>query len=232
MAGNATPCLLEARDLVKRYPSASETVTPLDRLSLEIRQGDFALVFGPSGSGKTTLLNLLCGIDRPDEGSVSFDGRRVDDSGDKALTLLRRESLGVIFQGFELVPVMSCRENVEYPLVLKDIARAERRSRIRRMAAALDIEGILDRKPAQVSGGQRQRVAICRALVAGYRIVLGDEITGNLDQASAARVYDLLAAMNRDEGMTFLMVTHNTALTPYANKVYRLSGGTLAEEAV
>ncbi len=222
--------IIEARGVSKSYVCPSETVTPIRGLDLQVLQGDFVLIYGQSGSGKTTLLNLLAGIDSVDEGLLSFEGERYDRKSDLQLTRMRRDHLGVIFQSFELVSVMSCFENIEYPLILQGAGRTERKKRVEAMAALLGIGNLLRRKPELVSGGQRQRVAICRALVGDYRLILGDEITGNLDPDNSDLVYDLLGAMNRNQGRTFVMVTHNRDLKKYATKVYRLKNGALVEE--
>jgi len=224
--------ILKAVGISKSYECPTETVTPLRNLSFEACRGDFILIYGPSGSGKTTLLNVLCGIDRISEGKILFMGEPLESKRDRELTLIRRMKLGVIFQSFELIPVMTCYDNIEYPLLLQGVPTKERKRRIMEMADMLEIGGVLSRRPEKISGGQKQRVAICRALVGDYQIILGDEITGNLDPDLSERVYSHLGEINSARGRTFVMVTHNPDLRRYANRVLHLTHGTLEEETL
>jgi putative ABC transport system ATP-binding protein len=222
--------VIKAKGLKKSYVCPTEVVCPIDGLDLEVNEGDFVLIYGPSGSGKTTLLNLLAGLDKLDGGTLWFKGERYDEKSDRQLTWMRRDHIGVIFQSFELISVMSCFENIEYPLIMQGVAAPERKRRVREIAALLDIESILARRPEKISGGQRQRVAICRALVGNYSLILGDEVTGNLDPRMSERVYAVLSGMNNGKKRTFIMVTHNVDLKKYATKVYHLANGVLQEE--
>lgn len=224
--------ILQAINVTKSYECPTETVTPLRNLNFEVQEGDFILIYGPSGSGKTTLLNVLCGIDRISHGRIYFMGEPLDTKRDWELTQLRRMNLGVIFQSFELISVMTCYDNIEYPLLLQGVPPKERKRRITKIADMLEIGGLLSRKPEKISGGQKQRVSICRALVGNYKIILGDEITGSLDSDLSERVYSHLKDINYTQGRTFVMVTHNPDLRRYANRVLHLTHGTLQEETL
>lgn len=223
--------ILACKDLNKAYHSATETVYAIRDLNLEVPEGSFSLIYGPSGSGKSTLLNLIAGIDRPESGEIRFLGRELSGLRDRERTRIRRESLGLIFQGFELIPVMSCYENIEYPLLLQGLGAQERKARIGDLAEKLGISQLLHRKPGNISGGQKQRVAIARTLVAKPKLVLGDEITGNLDSTTTRMVLEVLGELRREEGMTFLLVTHDQELRSYGSAVHHLRDGRLQGEA-
>ncbi len=223
--------LIECRGLERTYRRGSEEIKPLEDLDLDIDSGRFVALMGPSGSGKTTLLNLLAGIDRPTAGSLVIDGREVHRLSGGALARWRSESVGYVFQLYNLVPVLSAYENVELPLLLHGLPRRERH---RRVAAALDMVGIADRsrhRPNQLSGGQEQRVAIARAIVADPTIILADEPTGDLDRESATIIMSLLARLNDELGRTIVMVTHDPKTTSWCDIVLHLEKGRLIEAA-
>lgn len=223
--------LIECRGLERTYRRGSEEIKPLEDLDLDIDSGRFVALMGPSGSGKTTLLNLLAGIDRPTAGSLVIDGREVHRLSGGALARWRSESVGYVFQLYNLVPVLSAYENVELPLLLHGLSRRERH---RRVAAALDMVGIADRsrhRPNQLSGGQEQRVAIARAIVADPTIILADEPTGDLDRESATIIMSLLARLNDELGRTIVMVTHDPKTTSWCDTVLHLEKGRLIEAA-
>ena len=219
--------VLQAQRATKRYRSAAGDVMALSGVDLVVRQGEFVIVIGPSGSGKSTLLNVLAGIDAVDEGKVHYRGRALSDYTDAQRTRLRRCALVVVFQSFELVPLMSCYRNIEFPLLLAHVPRAERRCRVQRIADQLLIGDLLGRRVSAVSMGQRQRVAIARALVVEPEVVLGDEITASLDSHSSRRIYGLLRRQQRNAGRTFVMVTHDSSLVEPTDRVLHLHDGTL-----
>lgn len=224
--------LIECRGLSRTYRRGSEEITPLDDLDLDIDAGRFVALMGPSGSGKTTLLNLLAGIDRPTAGSLVIDGREVHRLSGGALARWRAESVGYVFQLYNLVPVLTAYENVELPLLLHGLSRKERH---RRVAAALEVVGIADRRdhrPNQLSGGQEQRVAIARAIVTDPTIILADEPTGDLDRESATMVMDLLSRLHRELGRTIVMVTHDPKTTEWCDTVLQIEKGRLVEAPV
>ena len=221
--------LIECRDLTRTYRRGPEEITPLDGLDLDLEAGRFVSLMGPSGSGKTTLLNLLAGIDRPTRGSLVIDGVGVHALSRGALARWRSNTIGYVFQLYNLVPVLSAYENVELPLLLHGMSRRERH---RRVAAALDVVGIADRRdhrPSQLSGGQEQRVAIARAIVTDPPILLADEPTGDLDRESATTIMDLLARLQKELDRTIVMVTHDPRTTEWCDTVLHLEKGRLVE---
>jgi len=223
--------IVRIRDLVKEYRRGAEVVRVLDGLSLEIDAGDFVALMGPSGSGKSTLLNLIGGLDRPTSGMLEVDGLRVDHLGDGALARWRADHVGFVFQMYNLLPVLSAERNVELPLLLKDMSREERAIRT---AAALQLVGLSDRakhRPRELSGGQEQRVGIARAIVTDPTLLLCDEPTGDLDRKSGDEILDLLQALNREQGKTIIMVTHDPHAAERAHRCIHLDKGLLREEA-
>ncbi len=222
--------IVRIRDLVKDYRRGAEVVRVLDGLSLEIEAGGFVALMGPSGSGKSTLLNLIGGIDRPTSGELEVDGLRVDRLGDSALARWRADHVGFVFQMYNLLPVLTAERNVELPLLLTALGRAER---ARRVAAALKLVGLSDRarhRPRELSGGQEQRVGIARAIVTDPTLLLCDEPTGDLDRRSGDEILDLLQALNREYGKTIVMVTHDPHAAERASRTVHLDKGLLSED--
>jgi putative ABC transport system ATP-binding protein len=202
----------------------------LQRLSLNIPVGDFLALMGPSGSGKTTLLNLLGGIDRPTTGNILVDGTDISSYSESELARWRARHVGFVFQLYHLLPVLSAERNVELPLLLTGLPAAERR---RRVQAALQLTGIADRarhKPAELSGGQEQRVGIARAIVGDPLLLLCDEPTGDLDRKSGDEILDLLQVLNREQGKTIVMVTHDPHAAARARRILYMNKGRLATE--
>jgi len=223
--------IVRIRNLVKEYRRGVEVVRVLDGLSLDIEAGDFVALMGPSGSGKSTLLNLIGGIDRPDGGELEVDGLRVDRLSDGALARWRADHVGFVFQMYNLLPVLSAERNVELPLLLKDLDRAQR---ARRVVAALKLVGLSDRakhRPRELSGGQEQRVGIARAIVTDPTLLLCDEPTGDLDRKSGDEILDLLQALNREYGKTIIMVTHDPHAAERSHRTIHLDKGLLREDA-
>ncbi len=224
--------LIECRNLTRTYRRGSEEITPLQDLNLDIESGGFVALMGPSGSGKTTLLNLLAGIDRPTSGTLSIGGDPVHTLSRSSLARWRATHVGYIFQLYNLMPVLTAYENVELPLLLSTMTRAQRHDRV---SEALESVGIADRYahyPRQLSGGQEQRVAIARAIVTKPTILLADEPTGDLDRESATAVMDLLARLNAEQGRTIVMVTHDPRTTQWSDTVLHLEKGQLIEQAI
>jgi len=217
--------LIEIHDLQKVYTRGRETVEALRGVSVGIAPGEFVSVMGPSGCGKSTLLHVIGGIDRPTAGTVRVNGTDVGAASEGELTRFRRDHVGFIFQFYNLLPTLSALENVELPLVALNYPRSARRKMAR---AALDLVGLADRtahRPAELSGGQQQRVAIARALVSNPKVILADEPTGDLDSTSARMVVDIMRELNRDLGLTFVVVTHNTEVGAAGTRVIRLRDG-------
>ncbi|QTN33179.1 ABC transporter ATP-binding protein [Akkermansiaceae bacterium] len=222
--------MISCRDITKSYRKGANLVTPLEKLNLEVPQGEFLALMGPSGSGKTTLLNLISGIDTPSSGSLEINGEDITGFSRKRLTKWRSENVGYIFQLYHLIPVLTAFENVELPLLITSMSRAERRKKV---AAVLDLVGLADRSdhtPAELSGGQEQRVAIARALVANPALLVADEPTGDLDRESATHILDLLHTLARDHGKTIVMVTHDARAAAAADRTLHLEKGKLLTE--
>jgi putative ABC transport system ATP-binding protein len=220
--------LVRIRGLAKDYKRGVETVHVLEKLDLDIREGDFLALMGPSGSGKSTLLNLIGGLDRPSSGTLEVAGQRVDSMGDGALARWRANNVGFIFQMYNLLPVLSAERNVEVPLLLTRLSAKERQ---RNVAAALTLVGLADRakhKPAELSGGQQQRVAIARALVSDPSVLVCDEPTGDLDRETSDAVLGLLQLLNRTHGKTIVMVTHDPRAADHASRRLHVDKGVLA----
>jgi len=217
-------------DLRKSYRLGGVSVPALDGITLDIDRGEFVALAGPSGSGKTTLLNLMGCIDKPDRGRVLIDSVEVTGVPLHRLARLRLESIGYIFQTFNLIPVLTAYENVEYPLLMRAMPRREREGRVRRWLEQVGLAGQAAQRPDQMSGGQRQRVAIARAMVGEPKLVLADEPTANLDSETAARILDLLGELNAATGCTFIFSTHDPALIERAARRIRLRDGRIAAD--
>ena len=217
--------------LSRRYPLDHSSVSALEDVSFRVARGEFLAVAGPSGSGKSTLLNLIGCLDRPTKGTVCIDGQDTAKLKPARLSALRREKLGFVFQSFNLIPVFTAAENVAYPLLIQRVSAAERRRRVR---GALESVGLLDRarqRPDLLSGGERQRVAVARAIVHRPALVLADEPTANLDTRNATQLIDLMHALNRQLGVTFLFSTHDPRLLDRAERVLQLCDGRLENDA-
>jgi putative ABC transport system ATP-binding protein len=229
--GDTTP-LVEIRDLTKVYERGKQRIEVLHHIDLDIPHGDFVALMGPSGSGKTTLLNLIGGLDSPSGGELRVDGVAIDDLDGDSLAAWRANTVGFIFQSYNLMPVLSAQRNVELPLLLTDMGAAER---TRRAKLALDLVGLGERakhKPNELSGGQQQRVAIARALVSDPLLLICDEPTGDLDRKTADEVLTLLQQLNREFGKTIVMVTHDPKAAEYARRTVHLDKGTLVDSTL
>lgn len=217
------------RNVAKSYARGKQSVDVLRDLSLDIGAGEFIALMGPSGSGKTTLLNLIGGLDSPTRGQLLVDGRELDKMSSAQLVKWRARHVGFIFQFYNLMPTLSAERNVELPLLLTHLGAVERK---RHVAAALALVGLTNRarhKPNELSGGQQQRVAIARAIVSDPTILVCDEPTGDLDRATAEEVLGILQQLNRDQGKTIIMVTHDPKAADFATRQLHLDKGTLVE---
>ncbi len=224
--------LVRTADLHKEFRRGGERIDVLQGVNLEIQPGDFLALMGPSGSGKTTLLNLLGGLDSPTRGTVTVAGQRLDEMSSGQLARWRAAHVGFVFQLYNLLPMLTAERNVELPLLLTRLSRAERR---RHVETALRVVGLADRAkhyPRQLSGGQEQRVGIARAIVIDPTLLLCDEPTGDLDRKSGDEILDLLQALNRENGKTIVMVTHDPHAAARARRVLYLDKGVLTQEAV
>jgi putative ABC transport system ATP-binding protein len=217
------------KNVVKSYSRGKQRVEVLHALDLEVQAGEFLALMGPSGSGKTTLLNLIGGIDRADQGEVVVAGERISALASRELTRWRSNHVGFVFQFYNLMPLLSAERNVELPLLLTNLSKSRRNANVR---AALQLVGVGDRrahKPAELSGGQQQRVAIARALVADPALVVCDEPTGDLDRHTAEQILDLLEIVNREQGKTIVMVTHDPKAANRATRQLNLDKGRLTD---
>ncbi|MBI2385778.1 MAG: ABC transporter ATP-binding protein [Elusimicrobia bacterium] len=221
--------LVEVSNLHKVYPGGSK-VAALKGIDLVIARGEFTALAGPSGSGKSTLLNMIGTLDRPTKGTVSYDGHVVSSLGADPLSDFRLRSLGFVFQAYNLIPVLTAVENVEYPLVLQGMDAAERRALAEEALAWVGLETYAERRPDLLSGGQQQRVAVARAIVTRPSLVLADEPTANLDSKTGAQLLDLMEGLNRDHGITFLFSSHDGAVLERARRVVRLQDGELLSD--
>jgi putative ABC transport system ATP-binding protein len=224
--------LAEVRNVTKTYRKGEHEISPLKDVSLEVESGDFVSLMGASGSGKSTLLNLIAGIDRPTSGAVVVAGTDITGLSRTRLAYWRAAHVGYVFQTHNLIPVLTAWENVEMPLLLLPLSRAERRKRV---AVALEAVGLTDRAdhyPRQLSGGQEQRVGIARAIVANPTVVVADEPTGDLDAETTGQILELLARLNEELRTTLLMVTHDTHAAGVARRRLRLEKGKLLEAEV
>jgi putative ABC transport system ATP-binding protein len=223
-AATAAP-VLAMSGLHKTYRLGQHVVPALRGIDLQVRAGEMLALTGPSGSGKSTLLNLAGLIDRPDRGEIRFRGRAVEALGEHDATLLRRDAIGFVFQSFNLVPVMTVADNVDYPLFLAGVPRAERRTRVTQMLRAVGLHEHAAHRPDALSGGQRQRVAIARALVKRPALVIADEPTASLDSRTADQVLDLMRERGHEQGAAFLIATHDARLLARCDRVVALLDG-------
>lgn len=224
--------LVDVKSVDKVFRRGSEEIHVLGGLDLSIPKGEFLALMGPSGSGKSTLLNLIGGLDRPTEGSVEVGGERIDKLSDRRLAAWRARHVGLVFQFYNLMPVLSAEKNVELPLLLTHLSSAERK---RHVSTAMEVVGLSHRKrhyPRQLSGGEQQRVGIARAIVTDPTILLCDEPTGDLDRKSSDEILDLLQALNSTQGKTIVMVTHDSHAAARASRTLYLNKGQLSTEPV
>jgi putative ABC transport system ATP-binding protein len=221
--------LVSLQNVVKRYQRGKQSVEVLHGVNLAIQQGEFVALMGPSGSGKTTLLNLIAGLDQPTEGEVTVAGERIDRLSGTRLANWRARHIGFVFQFYNLLPVLSAEKNVEVPLLLTKLSSKQRRQNVQ---AALQLVGLADRathKPTELSGGQQQRVSIARALVADPTLLVCDEPTGDLDRESAEEILKLLQMLNRTQGKTIIMVTHDPLAADHASRTLHVDKGYLVD---
>lgn len=229
---NSSDAIITARSVVKTYDTGSNTVQALRGIDFEVQRGEMVGVMGPSGCGKTTLLNCLSGLDSIDEGAVFIEGENIAQLGDRKRTAYRAKRMGFVFQVYNLLPVLTAVENVELPLLVGDVKSSTAREMAR---SALDRVGLLewaDHRPAELSGGQRQRVTIARSLVNNPAIVWADEPTGALDSTAAAEIMDLITELNREQGLTIVLVTHDPGVGDMCDRIVRMRDGEIVGEDV
>lgn len=218
------------RNVSKVYRQDALAVRALARINLEIPRKDFVCLSGPSGSGKSTLLNLIGGLDRPTTGEIEVDGQRVDNMERGALAQLRLRRIGFVFQAYNLIPVLTARENVEFVMQLQGVAAQTRRAKALEILHEVGLEGLEDRRPGELSGGQQQRVAVARAIVSEPALVLADEPTANLDSKTAENLMQLLVHMNTEHHITFVFSTHDKLVMDFSRRLIRLRDGRIVED--
>lgn len=222
--------IIRTRGLHKIYNETAVPVHALNGVDLEIAPGEFTAIVGPSGSGKSTLLNIIGGLDTPSEGSVQVDGQELADLSDNALIDFRKQKIGFVFQAYNLIPVLTARENVEFVMQLQGRPKVERDARVTSLMAAVGLSDKLNNRPSELSGGQQQRVAVARALASKPAFVLADEPTANLDSKSTENLLDIMERLNGEEGVTFLFSTHDQRVIDRAHRVITLVDGAIASD--
>ncbi len=220
---------IHIENVSKNYTLGKVEVPALKNINLSVKHGEIICIMGPSGSGKSTLLNLIGALDTPTNGEVHINGENISTLTDRALSKFRNRTLGFIFQSFNLIPVLSVSENIEYPLLIQDISTSERRDRVKEYIDAVGLTPYSSRYPDELSGGQRQRVAIARALATHPSIIIADEPTANLDHKTGKEVMDLISSMNKKSGSTVIFATHDPIVSNYTKKIIRLKDGEISE---
>lgn len=217
-------------DLCKTYRQGDQDIKALDHVNLEITSGDFVCLSAPSGGGKTTLLNAIGGLDTPDSGEVYVAGQRIDNLSKSDLADLRLRKIGFVFQAYNLIPVLTARENIEFVMQVQGVPASERREKSRAILHEVGLETLEDRRPAKMSGGQQQRVAVARAIVSRPELVLADEPTANLDSKTAGELMELFTALNERHNSTFIIATHDQHIMTYAKRLIRMLDGRIVED--
>lgn len=222
--------IIVSKSVVKTYEDNGVPVKAVRGIDLTIDRGEFTAIVGPSGSGKTTFLNVISGLDTPTEGEVWLAGKKISEMSGKELSDFRRDKIGFIFQAYNLIPVLTVEENVEYIMLLKGVPSDERHRRVRNILGELGIEEYADRVPTKLSGGQQQRVAVARAMVAEPELILADEPTANLDSDTGGELLDMMRDLNEEKGMTFVFSTHDQEIMDRARRLVVLKDGRIDED--
>lgn len=222
--------IISIKGVTKVYNPEKVPVHALNGVDLEIDKGEFTAIVGPSGSGKTTLLNIIGGLDQPSEGSVSISGNDISTLSDNQLIEFRKEHIGFVFQYFNLIPVLTAKENAEFVMLLQGRSKEEREKRVNELLTHVGLEDKLDKRPSELSGGQQQRVSVVRALAPNPSFVLADEPTASLDSKSTANLLDIMAELNQTEGMTFVFSTHDQRVIDRARRVVTIDDGVVVRD--
>ena len=216
--------------VVRRFGEGAALVTAVGGVSLTVESGEFAALVGPSGSGKSTLLNLIGGLDEPDEGHIALAGMNLTSMSSAEMSDFRRDHIGFIFQSYNLIPVLSAAENIEYIMLLQGLAARDRRKRVDEMLKMVGLDGLGHRRPAELSGGQQQRVAVARAMASSPDIILADEPTANLDSKTGVALLETMRELNENEGVTFLFSTHDQKIIERARRLVWLEDGMVTKD--
>ena len=222
--------VIETRNLCRHFGKGETLVKALDNVSTLIEPGEFTAIIGPSGSGKSTLLQLIGGLDTPTSGQVILDDKDISHMSGTELSDFRRDHIGFIFQAYNLIPVLSAEENIEYIMLLQGVPVATRKQRVHSILKAVGLEGLGNRRPTQLSGGQQQRVAVARAMVSQPSLILADEPTANLDSQTGASLLDMMKMLNEQEHMTFVFSTHDPKIMERARRIIRLEDGRIIDD--
>lgn len=221
--------IIETKNLSRLYQDGDHIIRAVDKVNLQIEAGEFTAIVGPSGSGKTTLLNLIGGLDSPTEGEVIVDGKAIHQLKDNALINFRLQHIGFVFQAYNLIPVLSAQENVEFIMLLQNASARERKTRAQELLKAVGLEAQMHKRPTELSGGQQQRVAVARALASKPSFVLADEPTANLDSKSTEDLLDIMHKLNQEEGITFIFSTHDQRVIDRASRIIYVEDGQIKE---
>ena len=224
------PNVIEINNLTRKYGKGVAEVIAVNQLSLNIEYGEFTAIIGPSGSGKSTLLNLIGGLDNSDEGQIILAGNNLASMSGKKMSDFRRDHIGFIFQAYNLIPVLSASENIEYLMLLQGISNTERSKRVEEMLHLVGLEGLGNRRPSELSGGQQQRVAVARAMASEPEIILADEPTANLDSKTGASLLDMMKGLNEEKGVTFVFSTHDEMIMKRAKRLIHLRDGSIERD--
>ena len=221
---------ISCKNLNKTFTQGEQLIRGLDNVNIDIEKGSMVCLSGPSGSGKTTLLNAMGGLDTPDSGEILVDNQRVDQLGKTALADMRLHNIGFVFQAFNLIPVLTAQENIEFVMQLQGVPASQRREKSRAILKEVGLANHEDRRPAQLSGGQQQRVAVARAIVSNPTLVLADEPTANLDSHSATQLMDLFVKLNQEYDTTFVIATHDVRVMEYCKRLIRMEDGKIVSD--
>ncbi len=224
--------IVTAQNIKKSYLQGKVQVFALRGVSMSVKKSEFMALAGPSGSGKTTMLNIIGGIDSPDSGTIVVDNNDYGDMNQSSLAELRLNKIGFVFQAYNLIPVLSARENVEYIMLLQGLKASERKEKAMKILDEVGLEGKYDRRPSELSGGQQQRVAVARAIVSNPAIVLADEPTANLDSKTGKSLLDMMRKMNMEKQVTFIFSTHDNMVMDYAKRIVRLRDGQVEDDII
>jgi len=224
--------VIKTKEVFKTYNPDTIPVHAVNGVSVEIKEGEFTAIVGPSGCGKTTLLNIIGGLDRPTSGYVEVDGQDISKLSDNQLIDFRKDNIGFVFQAYNLIPVLTAKENVEFVMLLQGRAQGERDARTKELLEAVGLADNIDRRPSQLSGGQQQRVAVARALAPKPKFILADEPTANLDSHSTTNLLDIMAKLNKEEKITFIFSTHDQRVIDRAKRVITLDDGKIISDEI
>jgi len=224
--------MVEVKDVSKTYKQGNILVHALDGVSLCIKKGEFCALAGPSGSGKTTLLNLMGGLDNPNQGEIILDGEKITGLSQSKLADMRLNKIGFVFQAYNIIPVLSARENVEYVMLMQGVPAKQRTQRAKAVLNDVGLSGMHDRRPAELSGGQQQRVAVARALVSNPAIILADEPTANLDSQTGQGLLEMMVRMNEQRHVTFIFSTHDPMVMSFSRRIIRLKDGMIVDDQI